>query len=83
MSHRLLVTVSGFYVDTIEQEVVLQMKVSLFDENDQAMKILLHKDYRQTAPVEDKNADGVFRSYNIAFSAILLDLEDDLVAILE
>ena len=43
----MVATVTDFYADRAADKVVLKVKVSLFDETDPGMNVLMHKDMHQ------------------------------------
>ena len=82
MSHRLVATVMEFYGDKTDNKAVLKIKVSLFDEKTEGIRILFSKDYRYEVDLQDTSAEELIRAYNKAFAQILADCEKDVVAAL-
>lgn len=82
-SHRLLVTVTGFYGDTRTNKAVLNIKVSLLDEKAKELRVLLSKGYVQRVPLSEVNTEDLIRAYNTALARILSDCEKDIAAALQ
>lgn len=85
MSHRMAVSVLKFYGDTSQEQgqAVMAVKVTLFDEHTNGMRVLLSKDYMQTVAVVGPSAEELIRAYNQALNQILADCEMDVVAALK
>lgn len=84
MSYRLAATVMRFYGDLEAGQAVLQLKISLIDEQTKSSAVvLLNKDYEQRVAVEEFSADDLIRAYDKALSLILAACETDIVDTLE
>lgn len=83
MSHRMVVNIMEFYGDTQQEEAVLRIKVTLFDEQARGMSVLLSREYRQSVALAETRADELVRAYNRALTRILADCEKDVLKALQ
>ncbi|VGO13757.1 hypothetical protein PDESU_02314 [Pontiella desulfatans] len=83
MSHSLVVSVLEFYGDTTDHQTVLKIKATLFDEKTDGMRVLFSKDYQRRIQMPEASAEELIRAYNEAFTKILSDCEQDVVAALQ
>jgi len=79
MTHRLSVTVMDFHGDEVNMKVVLRIKVTLFDENTKAMRLLLSKNYLQEVPLSEMATEALILAYNTALDDILAACEQDVI----
>jgi len=83
MSHSLAVTVMEFYGDTVDEQAVLKIKVTLFDEKTNGLRVLLSKDYTQSVAIDETSAEELLRAFNRGLTQILTDAEQDVVKALK
>ena len=83
MSHSLSVTVMEFYGDAVDEKAVLKIKVTLFDEKTNGLRVLSSKDYQQNVAIAETSAEELLRAFNKGLVQILADAEQDVVKALK
>lgn len=83
MSHRLVVSIVQFYGDSLSEEAVLTIRVTLLDELTSGISVLFSKSYEQKVAIGELIPENLIRAYNQALSQILLECEVDVVKVLE
>jgi hypothetical protein len=85
ISHRLVVSVLKFYGDSSgdSSSIVLEIKVTLFDEKTRGIHVLHTQNYLQQVDMPDDTAESLIRAYNQALQQILAECEKDIRSVLE
>ena len=83
MSHSLSVSVLEFYGDAVDEQAMLKIKVSLFDEKTNGLRVLLSKDYTQNVEIDETTAEELLRAFNKGLTQILIEAEQDIVKALK
>jgi uncharacterized lipoprotein YmbA len=78
-THQLIVTVTEFYGDTMKNEAVLNIRVSLLDEKSRERRVVISKNYGQRVALAGMEAEELIRAYNAGLAAILSECEQDVI----
>ena len=82
-SHSLLATVLEFHADKMAKAAVLNVKVTLLNEQARGNRVVFSKDYRESVPLEESSVEVLIRTYNTGLASLLTHLEADLANALD